>query len=286
MFATSFKGNADSADKLLNSRTITISGDVSGSVDFDGSGNVNLAATVIDGSHHHNTQYYTQAECNSNFVSVAGDVITGALQFSDGVKVQLGTDQDLDFYHGGSNGFIDNKTGIFYIKSNGETSLACEQNGMVWLYYDNTWRARTTDLGLEVNGIFQGEATTARYADLAENLSCAEEMVYPGTVMKFCEVGEFDVEECGTEFARNIAGVVSENPAYLMNSEQKGVPVAYTGKVRVRVKGPIGKGQPIVPAGMGIARGILKDSELLYSFGCTLESNESEEEKLVMCVVK
>jgi hypothetical protein len=71
-----------------------------------------------------------------------------------------------------------------------------------------------------------------------------------------------------------------------MNSDEKGITVAYTGKVRVRVKGPVGKGCPIVSAGEGVARGINEDSELLYSFGVTLEENVNDEEKLVMCIIK
>lgn len=286
VFASNFKGKADTADKLTNSRTITLSGDVSGSFSFDGSANANATITVIDGSHNHDSQYYTQAECNANFVSLSGDVMTGALQFGNGIKAQFGAAQGLEIWHDGANGVMDTPVGSFYLRAGGDNAVVAIPNSYTYLYYDNTWRARTTTLGLEVNGVFQGEATTARYADLAEKLTCAEDYVYPGTVMKFCESGQYDVEECGTEFARNVAGVVSENPAYLMNAEEKGVAVAYTGKVRVRVKGPVGKGHPIISAGMGVARGILKDSELLYSFGCTLEENTSPEEKLVMCVIK
>jgi hypothetical protein len=285
--AVSFKGTADQANKLTNARSISLTGDATGTLNFDGSANASMEVTVIDGSHNHDSQYYTQAECNANFVSLIGDAMTGNLQFGDNNAIQMGNSQDFVFYHDGTNSIINNVTGNLSLQvNNGENALVAVPNSYTYLYYDNVWRARTTTLGLEVNGIFQGEATAARYADLAEILTCAENDVYPGTVMKFCEVGEFDVEECGTEFARNIAGVASANPAYLMNSEEQGVAVAYTGKVQVRVIGAVGKGQPIVPAGMGAARGIRKDSELLYSFGCTIEAKESDEENLVWCIVK
>lgn len=45
--------NAASATKLATARTISLTGDVSGSVAFDGSGNVSLAAIVSDDSHNH-----------------------------------------------------------------------------------------------------------------------------------------------------------------------------------------------------------------------------------------
>jgi hypothetical protein len=55
--ATTFKGdldgNADTATKLATARTISITGDVSGSTSFDGSGNVSITATVADDSHNH-----------------------------------------------------------------------------------------------------------------------------------------------------------------------------------------------------------------------------------------
>ena len=54
-----------------------------------------------------------------------------------------------------------------------------------------------------------------------------------------------------------VAGIVSENPAYLMNSGQQGthiVAVALQGRVPCKVIGPIRKGNMIVSAGNGLAR--------------------------------
>lgn len=49
----STSGTAAAASKLATARTITLSGDASGSVSFDGSANVTLTATVKDDSHNH-----------------------------------------------------------------------------------------------------------------------------------------------------------------------------------------------------------------------------------------
>ena len=46
-------GNASTATKLQNPRTITITGDVTGSVSFDGSANVSITTTVGNDSHSH-----------------------------------------------------------------------------------------------------------------------------------------------------------------------------------------------------------------------------------------
>ena len=50
---TSVSGNAGTATKLATTRTITLSGDVSGSTTFDGSENVTINTTVADDSHNH-----------------------------------------------------------------------------------------------------------------------------------------------------------------------------------------------------------------------------------------
>lgn len=52
-FIGSLTGNAETATKLATARTITLSGAVTGSTIFDGSGNVTLSAQVADNSHNH-----------------------------------------------------------------------------------------------------------------------------------------------------------------------------------------------------------------------------------------
>lgn len=50
---TTISGNAGTATKLANARTISLSGDVTGSTTFDGSVNVTITTTVADDSHNH-----------------------------------------------------------------------------------------------------------------------------------------------------------------------------------------------------------------------------------------
>jgi hypothetical protein len=55
-FSGSLSGNAStasSAAKLTTARTISLTGDITGSTSFDGSGNVSITATVADDSHNH-----------------------------------------------------------------------------------------------------------------------------------------------------------------------------------------------------------------------------------------
>jgi hypothetical protein len=99
---------------------------------------------------------------------------------------------------------------------------------------------------------FVGTATTAQYADLAENY-VADRSYQPGIVLMFGGAAEVTLADTAS---RRIAGIVSENPAYLMNSRLIGnnvLPVALQGRVRCRVKGPVKKGDMLISAGEGKA---------------------------------
>jgi hypothetical protein len=133
---------------------------------------------------------------------------------------------------------------------------------------------------------FHGTATTAKYADLAERYTCVTDLPV-GTVVRVGQTPHFEVEECLNELDPAVVGVVSAAPAYLMNSECDGPAVALAGKVLVRVVGPVTKGDFIVPAGRGLAKaGRVTSGELPFKMGISLESNASDGEKLVECIIK
>lgn len=94
-----------------------------------------------------------------------------------------------------------------------------------------------------VGGIMNGTATSARYADLAEVYTSDAEYA-PGTVLVFG--GEYEVTISTKSHDSAVAGIVSTDPAYLMNSMSQGVPVALSGKVPCRVQGPVKKGDVLV----------------------------------------
>jgi hypothetical protein len=101
---------------------------------------------------------------------------------------------------------------------------------------------------------FYGLASSAQYADLAESY-VGDHKYAPGTVVAFG--GAHEVTQSAVDGDRRVAGVVSTNPAYLMNSElhdPNTVAVALTGRVPTRVTGPVRKGDLMVSAGDGTAR--------------------------------
>jgi hypothetical protein len=97
------------------------------------------------------------------------------------------------------------------------------------------------------------KATSAQYADLAENYS-ADAEYEPGTVLSFGGDQEVTIN---TEIAdRKVAGVVSTQPAYLMNTGLTGhnvAALALMGRVPVKVVGPVAKGDFMVSGGNGHA---------------------------------
>ena len=92
-------------------------------------------------------------------------------------------------------------------------------------------------------GTITATATQAQYADLAEIYS-ADADYEPGTVVIFG--GDAEVTECDEDADHRVAGVVSTDPAYLMNSDADGVAIALKGRVPCKVTGDIEKGALIV----------------------------------------
>ena len=93
-------------------------------------------------------------------------------------------------------------------------------------------------------GTFNGTATTAQYADLAEKYLADGEYV-AGTVIAVG--GEAEVTAATDEIAHSVIGVVSENPAFRMNEDlENGTYIALKGRVPVRVQGDVKKGDRLV----------------------------------------
>jgi hypothetical protein len=108
-------------------------------------------------------------------------------------------------------------------------------------------------------------ATSAQYADLAE-IYVPDRHYEPGTVVVFG--GDREIAETTADHDPRVAGVISTDPAYLMNSAAEGLPVALTGRVPCKVIGPINKGDLLVTSRLsGIAQRMLADR---YVPGCVL----------------
>ena len=133
----------------------------------------------------------------------AGDDLTWdmsdkALEFDDNVKATFGDDKDLQIYHTGVNGRIENRTSHLYIRNNTddddggniyiqakttEHSIICKDDEGVELYYDDSQKLATTSGGINVTGTttddgadhagdvtFQGDGANTNWDKSADSL--------------------------------------------------------------------------------------------------------------------
>jgi hypothetical protein len=123
----------------------------------------------------------------------------------------------------------------WYVNAGSDSTLVCQ------------FRRGETDVSnIDNAGVYNGTATSARYADLAENYQ-ADAQYEPGTVLVFGGVNEVTVTDVKGD--TRVAGVVSTNPAHLMNSELSGenvVALGLTGRVPCKVVGKVKKGDILV----------------------------------------
>jgi hypothetical protein len=127
--------------------------------------------------------------------------------------------------------------------------------------------------------LFQGTATSARFADLAEKyLPDANYDV--GTVVIVGGEKEITASTIGSR----AIGVISNNPAFMMNSElEGGVYVALKGRVPVKVEGAVMKGQRLVAANNGTAQATFGNSNDVFAIA--LETSYETGVKLIESVI-
>jgi len=150
-----------------------------------------------------------------------------------------------------------------------DMQIRMSPSGVVSCYLPNDVYATT----------FHGNATSANWADLAENYE-SDEKYSVGTLIRFG--GEKDI----TIAKINCNGVISDKPGYLLDAElENSQPVALAGKTPVRVIGKIKKFDRIVLSEIpGVGKEQTTSDEKVIAIA--LEDSDIEEEKLVLCVTK
>ena len=170
--------------------------------------------------------------------------------------------------------------------SNGTSSVAITgSGGDITVTRSGATHAEFTANGIELSvgtfvGDLSGNAVTANYADLAEKYTTNEK--HPtGTVMAIGAQSSFEAERA--VFGAIPVGVISAKPAFLMNAEADGQPLALKGRVPVLVTGSVSKGQAVYVHDNGIASTQFNGQQIV---GVALESSEEEGTKLVECILK
>jgi len=132
-----------------------------------------------------------------------------------------------------------------------------------------------------------GSTLQATYADLAERFAADTELT-PGTVVELG--GKKEIRKVRYELSEDVFGVVSNTAAYLMNAragtDKTHPAVAMSGRVRVQVIGKVKKGQRLVSAGDGLARGAEQgEANAFNTIGRALEDKTSEGQELLEAIV-
>jgi hypothetical protein len=133
--------------------------------------------------------------------------------------------------------------------------------------------------------LFRGTATESYYADLAENY-LGDADYEPGTVLVFG--GDTEVTVCSSKGDHRVAGVVTTNPAHLMNSELEGdhvVGIALQGRVPCKVIGNVQKGDLLVTSAVPGYAIVNNNPTVGTIIGKALESKDTDERGVIEVVV-
>jgi hypothetical protein len=134
--------------------------------------------------------------------------------------------------------------------------------------------------------VFTGVSTQARYADVAERFE-ADAVYDYGTVVKLG--GEKEVTATDSSADLEVFGIVSQNPALLMNMDagDDGThpPVALAGRVPVKLEGSVKKGQRLVSGTLPGHAMALEDPTSVSSLAIIGRALEDSDGGMVLAVV-
>jgi hypothetical protein len=138
-------------------------------------------------------------------------------------------------------------------------------------------RTKTDDGTLPAGSIIavkvKTTSTNAIYADLAENY-ISDNQYDIGTVVMIGGTEEVTAALAGYR----ALGVVSANPAYLMNCDlENGTSIALKGRVPVKVTGSVKKGDRLIASSVaGFATALTSSADAEFVFAISLTDNENE----------
>jgi len=233
---------ASTGDLTITSGTLVaatfegnLTGNVTGNVTGDVTGNADTATALSSAV----TVALSGDVTGSATFTSAGDTATIAATIAAD-SVALGTDTTGNYVAAGAtsgsgiSGSVSSEGGTFTVTSNATSSNTA--NTIVFRDGSGNFTA----------GVVTATATAARYADLAERYT-SDGDYGPGTVVVFG--GDAEVTQSTQRLSKKVAGIVSTDPAFLMNCELDhlhSTAIALTGRVPCKVVGPVAKGDILV----------------------------------------
>ena len=213
-----------------------------------------------------------------------GNILTNGYYYANGVAFTGGG--------GGGGNSITNGTSNVVVAASGNISMAVAGANVITIASTGIINNQANGVGnigsstTYFNTVF-AKATSAQYADLAE-MYCADGNYASGTVVEFG--GDNEVTATTESHSTRVAGIISTNPSYLMNSTldcSNALEVALVGRVPCSVVGTIRKGDRLVSSGiLGVAQALNMN---LYEPGCivgkALEDYNSAEPGIIEVAV-
>lgn len=129
-----------------------------------------------------------------------------------------------------------------------------------------------------------GSVLESLSGDLAEYYS-GDKQYKPGTVLEFG--GDSEVTLAGIE-SNKIAGVVTTEPAYVMNSNiqaKNPIALALIGRVPVKVIGKVNKGDMLVSAGNGLAKASTVTPKIGTVIGKAINNKTDDDEGIIEVLI-
>ena len=155
--------------RLVDTTDFTLNGDV---LTLTVAAAVNDIMVITTAQEMGHASSYTKAAADSRYINYDGDVVNGTIQmgggpgnnitFADNNKIVMGTGNDLEIYHSGTNSYIDDvgegslflRSGTTYIQNAAgtKTSILTNAGAGQTLYHNNTPVFETTATGINVTG--------------------------------------------------------------------------------------------------------------------------------------
>lgn len=291
----------DTTNKLnfdVDDFALTLNGDVTGSALISNLSNTTLTVTVLDDSHIHDGRYYTEMEIDASFegksndkyqvdwarvinrgspvVNLSGDCTgtTTLTGLGNGPYTLEVTVLDDSHIHDGRY-YTKSQADANYVNVGGDTMTGTLYSRSIAPVADVSY-----DLGSPAQkynyvygNVFSGTANRALYADLAERYE-ADAYLEPGTVVVFG--GDKEITKATKFMDTRVAGVISTQPAYMMNSEAGDDAthpyVGLKGRVPCKVVGPVQKGDMLVVSNVPGAGCACEEPRIGSVFAKALES--------------
>ena len=214
-------------------------------------------------------------ECNRNVSSASGMPNYSGLKANRGAS-ETATEEDLFWVWDET--FSDDGTTTF------------GNAGGAWSAFRSNDDLSNKDLVDIRANVVHAKATSASYADVAERFE-ADAPMAEGAVVTVG--GSAEITEVTGELNNEVFGVVSTQPAYMMNAaagNSESHPfIAMTGRTPVRVTGAVAKGDRLVSSSVkGTARAVRSDETItpFHVIGRALEAKTDAGIGLVNCAVR